>query len=261
MTLTASGGMSLTANLRQSRIPVLTYIIQKQHLHPPIPQNANPHAWTYICKNRRYPNNMTRDANKKNENKTIPTKKNPRNKVWRADPKELRKELGRKRQYVYYLTQKSQTTLSNKCKYTTQCRMRKSGRLHRESKTSRSNTDDNNAQNTHCGNRTHIPWDSPYRRDGYRIITYAARKYSMDTIKTKRKDYMYGGVAMLVSEEIQQHIGSIRRIDHRIMQVALTKRTETIPTAIIATYAQIIWYTQSKTSTLRSSERNAIANT
>ena len=60
---------------------------------------------------------------------------------------------------------------------------------------------------------THIPHDQNYKFNGYRIITSKAQKH--------HDGMPIGGVAILIHEDLEQHIAHIHRVNHRIMKIAL----------------------------------------
>ena len=75
--------------------------------------------------------------------------------------------------------------------------------------------------------------------NGYRIITAAAGKTDSENSNTG----MYkGGVAILVSEDLQRHIKQIERIGRRIPKIILTGKNATDPNTILATYAPHMGY-------------------
>ena len=79
---------------------------------------------------------------------------------------------------------------------------------------------------------THIPHDQNYKLNGYRIITTKA------LINTGNKQGMAeGGVAILIHEDLEQHITHIHRINHRIMKITMHSEESHTPVTIINTYA------------------------
>jgi len=61
---------------------------------------------------------------------------------------------------------------------------------------------------------THIAHNQNYKLNGYRIITSKAEKQGTLGIPT-------GGVAIMVHEDLEQHITHIHRLSHRIMKITL----------------------------------------
>ena len=83
---------------------------------------------------------------------------------------------------------------------------------------------------------THVPHGQDYTYNGYRIITSAAQKEN--TINNHLKPGMHiGGVAILVQEELSQHIVAINRIDNRIKHITLQSPNSHTPITIINSYA------------------------
>lgn len=71
---------------------------------------------------------------------------------------------------------------------------------------------------------THIPVGQNYKLNGYRIIT------TSEIIKPGNKQGIAeGGVAVLIHEDIEQHIIHIRRINHRIVKITLRSEESNTP--------------------------------
>jgi len=83
---------------------------------------------------------------------------------------------------------------------------------------------------------THIPRDLNYKLNGYRIITTAAMQENKEHYRPNR-GLSDAGVAIHVHEELEHHIVNIKRIDARIMQLALHSKQSHTPLTILCTYA------------------------
>ena len=85
-----------------------------------------------------------------------------------------------------------------------------------------------------------MQYDTSYLRNGYRIITSAARGTNSKNTNTG----MYqGGVAILVHEDLQHRVKQTERIDRRILKIILTSKNATAPITVLATYAPHMGYT------------------
>lgn len=61
---------------------------------------------------------------------------------------------------------------------------------------------------------THIPYNQNYKLNGYRIITSKAETQGANGMPT-------GGVAILIREAIEAHIGNVPRLNRRIAKITL----------------------------------------
>jgi len=76
---------------------------------------------------------------------------------------------------------------------------------------------------------THIPHGQNYKFNGYRIITSKAEKQNTDGMPI-------GGAAILIHEDLAQHIVHIHRVNHRIVKIILRSEESHAPITIINTY-------------------------
>ena len=80
---------------------------------------------------------------------------------------------------------------------------------------------------------THIPHSLNYISDGYRVITTASTRIQNE----QPLGLTTGGVAILIHNELEQHITHITRINNRIMHLTLQSQNSHRPKAILNTYA------------------------
>ena len=69
--------------------------------------------------------------------------------------------------------------------------------------------------------------------NGYRLITSASKKEPNRT----QAGMSTGGVAILIHENLEQHILHIHRISHRVLKITMHSKETQTPVTIITTYA------------------------
>jgi len=79
---------------------------------------------------------------------------------------------------------------------------------------------------------THIPHNQNYKLNGYRIITTQA-----EHAKKEKGGIPEGVVAILIHEDLENHIVHIHRVSHGIVKITLHIAQAHTPIAIINTYA------------------------
>jgi len=84
---------------------------------------------------------------------------------------------------------------------------------------------------------THIPKDQSFSRNEYRVITSAATPNPKVTPEKHIPGRYIAGVAIAIQQELEPHISTIERIDHRILKITLDREDAKTPVTILATYA------------------------
>ena len=85
---------------------------------------------------------------------------------------------------------------------------------------------------------THISLYLDFARNGYSVITSSSRHNETLTGKQQpQKGMNRGGVAILIREDLAQHIHQIARRDNRLLKVILNDGEDSLPLTILTTYS------------------------
>jgi len=84
---------------------------------------------------------------------------------------------------------------------------------------------------------THIPRNINIIKNGYRIITSAAKPNPKSKPEHDIPGKYIAGVAIAIHQELTQHISNIKRIDERIMAITLGREHTHTPITLLVTYA------------------------